>query len=184
MSSGVFPRVLGAAFEDLPAAVRVVHQGELAVRLGGSARARGAGGAAALVRQLQGLPGPGLHDTTVTIAPLAAGGETWTRRFGDLTFTSRVDPARRDPRAFEETVGLLAFRFHAEPHASGLCWIFESWRLGPLPLPAAWAPRTRTRIFERDGAYCFRVLVAHPWLGVIFGYAGRLGPPSPCADAR
>lgn len=122
MSPGVFPRALGAAFEDLPAAVRAVHQGEQAVRLHGCARARGAGGAAALVRRLQGLPGPGVHDTTVTIAPLAAGGEAWMRRFGDLTLTSRVDPARRDPRAFEETVGLLAFRFHAEPCASGLGW--------------------------------------------------------------
>jgi hypothetical protein len=32
----------------------------------------------------------------------------------------------------------------------------------------------RARTFARDGVYRFRVLVAHPWIGVIFGYAGRL----------
>jgi hypothetical protein len=37
----------------------------------------------------------------------------------------------------------------------------------------------RARTFARPdaegkGLYRFRVLVAHPWLGVIFGYAGRL----------
>jgi hypothetical protein len=52
--------------------------------------------------------------------------------------------------------------------------MFESWRIGPLALPAAWAPRVRARTFARDGVYRFRVLVAHPWIGVIFGYSGRL----------
>lgn len=174
MSQGLFPLALGEAFADLPAAVRAAHQGRRAVSLHGRARARGDGGGAALVRRLQGLPGPGIHHTTVEIAPLAAGGEAWTRRFGDRTFTSRVAPAGRDPRAFEETVGLLTYRFHAKPCPGGFRWIFEGWRLGPAPLPAAWAPRSRARIFERDGSYRFRVLVAHPWLGVIFGYAGRL----------
>ncbi|PVM89942.1 hypothetical protein DDF62_10205 [Caulobacter radicis] len=176
MSQGLFPRVMGPAFADLPAAVRAVHQGRRAVSLHGHARARGDGGAAALFRRLQGLPGPGVHDTAVAITPLA-GGEAWTRRFGDRTFASRVAPATGDPRAFEETVGLLTFRFHATPCPAGFSWIFEGWRLGPLPLPAAWAPLSRARIFERDGTYRFRVLVAHPWLGVIFGYAGRLDRP-------
>ncbi|PLR28532.1 hypothetical protein SGCZBJ_02050 [Caulobacter zeae] len=177
MSHGLFPRALGEAFADLPAEVRAAHQGRRAVSLHGRARARGDRGVAALVRRLQDLPGPGVHDTTVEIAPLAAGDEAWTRRFGDRTFTSRVAPAADDPHAFEETVGLLTYRFHAEPYADGFCWIFEGWRLGPLPLPSAWAPRSRARIFERDGAYRFSVLVAHPWLGVIFGYAGRLDRP-------
>ncbi|MDG2530392.1 DUF4166 domain-containing protein [Caulobacter endophyticus] len=179
MIEGLFPRALGGVFENLPAAVRAVHQGERPVGLHGHARARGDGGAAALVRRLQGLPGPGFHDTAVFISPLPGRGEIWTRRFGLRAFLSHVRPAAGDPRAFEEAVGLLTFRFHAEPCMGGFRWIFEGWRLGPLPLPAGWAPRSRARIFARDGTYRFRVLVAHPWLGVIFGYAGRLDAPPP-----
>lgn len=173
-ATGVFPRALGRGFENLPAVVRGAHRGEADVMLAGRARARGGGGLSALVRRLQGLPAPGVHATAVSIASLPGGGEAWTRRFGGRPFRSRIAPAADDPFAFEETVGPLTFRFHASPYASGFSWDFESWRLGPLPLPAAWAPRTRARTFARDGSYRFRVLVAHPWLGVIFGYAGRL----------
>jgi len=175
---GVFPRALGEVFAGLPQAVRDAHDGEAPVTLHGHARARGDGGLAALARWLQGLPQPGVHATTVSITPLAGGGEAWSRRFDNQTFASRIRPAADDPFAFEETVGPLTFRFHASPYAGGFSWDFRGWRLGALPLPAAWAPRTRARTFARDGTYRFRVLVAHPWLGVIFGYAGRLEGPA------
>ncbi len=175
----VFPRALGASFDALPPTVRAAHHGMAVVTLEGWARARGGRGPAALVRRLQGLPEPGRHATAVSIAPLRHGGEAWTRRFAGAAFRSRIRPAAGDPFAFEETVGPLSFRFHASPYAGGFSWNFESWRLGPLPLPAAWAPRTRARTFERDGTYRFRVLVTHPWLGVIFSYVGRLDAPPP-----
>jgi hypothetical protein len=175
---GLFPRLLGAAWERLPQVVRHAHAGVDPATLTGRARARGASGLPALVRRLQGLPPPGLHETTVTITP-AATGEHWVRRFGDRTFGSTIAPARDDPWTFEETAGVLTFRFSVAPYPGGFSWAFEGWRLGPIPLPRAWAPRIRARTFapsgkDRDDAYRFRVLVAHPWLGVIFGYAGRL----------
>jgi hypothetical protein len=175
---GLFPRLLGDAWTTLPPAVRHVHAGTEVVTLTGQARGRGAPGLAALIRRLQGMPPAGIHATTVTIAPDGAG-ERWTRRFGTRTFGSVITPARDDPWAFEETVAPLTFRFTAAPYPGGFSWTFESWRLGPIPLPHAWAPRTRARTFARADergqvVYRFRVLVAHPWLGVIFGYAGRL----------
>ncbi|MBI1686404.1 DUF4166 domain-containing protein [Caulobacter hibisci] len=173
VAPGLFPRVLGSAFDALPPVVRHAHGGEQTLTSQGGARARGGRGPAALARRLQGLPAPGLHALEVSIVP-QAGGETWARRFGARTFRSKIMAAPDDPFAFEETVGPLTFRFHAAPYPSGFSWIFESWRLGPLPLPAAWGPRVRARTFARGGTYRFRVLVAHPWLGVIFGYAGRL----------
>lgn len=174
---GLFPRLLGDAWEALPEGVRRAHAGLEPVTLTGRARARGASGLPALVRRLQGLPPTGPHETTVTIAP-ANGGERWIRRFGACTFDSTIGPARDDPWTFEETAGALTFRFSVAPYPNGLSWTFEGWRLGPVPLPRAWAPRIRARTFEHDGSYRFRVLVAHPWLGVIFGYAGRLISPS------
>lgn len=175
---GLFPRLLGDAWEAQPSTVRQAHAGTAPVTLTGKARARGAPGLPALVRRLQGLPPTGRHATTVTVAP-TANGERWVRRFGARTFASSIAPARDDPWTFEETAGVLTFRFGVAPYPGGFSWTFEGWRLGPIPLPRAWAPRIRARTFARtrqDGpdAYRFRVLVAHPWLGVIFGYAGRL----------
>ena len=181
---GLFPRLLGEAWPVLPEGVRHAHAGVAPVTLTGQARGRGAPGLPALVRRLQGMPPAGLHATRVTIAP-TDGGERWTRRFGDRTFGSVIRPTRGDPWTFEETVAPLTFRFTAAPYPGGFSWIFDGWRAGPLPLPRAWAPRVRARTFARDGVYRFRVLVAHPWLGVIFGYAGRLDARlSPPGDAR
>jgi hypothetical protein len=175
---GLFARLLGDPWDALPPIVRRAHAGVEPVTLTGRARGRGAPGLAALVRRLQGMPSVGVHATTVTIAP-TANGERWTRRFGDRTFDSAIAPARDDPWAFEESVAPLTFRFTATPRPGGFSWTFEGWRLGPIPLPRAWGPRVRARIFALPGKtggdlYRFRVLVAHPWLGVIFGYAGRL----------
>jgi hypothetical protein len=170
---GLFPRLLGDAWETQPDVVRHAHAGLDPVTLTGRARARGAAGLPALLRRLQGLPPAGLHATTVTITP-TADGERWIRRFGDRAFGSTIAPARDDPWTFEETAGALTFRFSVTPRPNDLSWTFEGWWLGPVPLPRAWAPRIRARTFSRNGAYRFRVLVAHPWLGVIFGYAGRL----------
>jgi saccharopine dehydrogenase-like NADP-dependent oxidoreductase len=170
---GLFPRLLDDASETLPDVVRHAHAGLEPVVLTGQARGRGAPGLPALVRRLQGMPPAGLHATTVTIRPTGSG-ERWVRRFGGRTFSSTIAPTRDDPWTFEETAGALTFRFSVAPYPRGFSWTFEGWRLGLLPLPRAWAPRIRARTFARDGVYRFRVLVAHPWLGVIFGYAGRL----------
>ena len=169
---GVFPRALGEGLKAMPAVVRDAHACGTHT-LAGWARGRGDGGLARLARAVQGLPERGRHQTLVTIAPDATG-ETWTRRFGARVFRSRIARVEADPYAFEETVGPITFCFHAASYPGGFSWMFESWRLGPIVLPAAWAPRTRARTFARDGVYRFRVLVAHPWVGVIFGYAGRL----------
>ena len=171
---GLFPRLLGEDWAALPEPVRRAHAGTGTVALRGRARAGGASGAAALVRGLQGLPSPGPHPTWVTIASDGRT-ERWTRRFGPRRFSSTLAPAKDAPGAFEERAGLATYRFTLQARPDGFAWIFRSWRLGPIPLPRAWAPRIRARIFARDdGAYRFRILVAHPWLGVIFGYAGRL----------
>lgn len=172
---GMFPRLLGPAFEALPAEVQAAHAGDRALRFAGRSVARGSGGPAAFVRVVLGLPGRGHHAAAVEIAP-TGDGERWTRRFGATRFRTRLRPVADDPGAFEETAGPITFRFRAEPCAGGFRWGFDGWRLGPFPLPRALAPRIRARTFARDGAYRFSVLAAHPWAGVLFAYAGRLTP--------
>jgi hypothetical protein len=167
-------RLAGAAFDALPAAVRTVHAGETAVSFRGRGRARGGRSVIpSISRGLVGLPEPGAYPIlAVTIAPDGPS-EVWTRDFGGRRFTSRLTslPALGE---FEEALGPLRFRFDLQAAPHGFRWRLQGWRLGFLSLPKALAPRIRATTFARDGTYRFRVLVAHPWLGVIFGYAGRL----------
>jgi hypothetical protein len=170
---GLTPRTLGPTFERLPAEVRKFHAGLEPVRAVGTTVAYGSPGPAALVRRLLGLPANGRHPAVVEMIP-QGDGEAWIRRFGSGRFASVIRPLPDDPGAFEERAGPIAFRIRLDPDAAGFTWRLDGWRLGPLPLPRRWSPIVRARSFERGGVYRFRVMVAHPWLGVIFAYAGRL----------
>ena len=167
-------RLMGPAFDALPASLRTVHAGTATATFHGAGRARGARAPIpTLARALLGLPRAGAYpDLAVTISPEGPA-ELWTRAFGPRRFTSRL-VSLAEPGCFEEGFGPLRFRFDLQGAPSGFRWRLRGWRFGPLPLPLALAPRIRATTFDRDGAYRFRVLVAHPWLGVIFGYAGRL----------
>jgi hypothetical protein len=171
---GLFPRVLGDDFAALPAAVRAVHGGGPRA-LCGQALCRGGGGPAAVARRLAGLPGPGRYEASVTVTP-GRGGEVWTRRFGSRRFSSRLRAVKGEPGLFEERLGPVAFRFSAVCDAAAFRWIQEGWSLGPSAMPGWLGLKVRARSFERDGAYRFSVLVAHPWIGVLVAYAGRLSP--------
>lgn len=46
--------------------------------------------------------------------------------------------------------------------------------LAPVTRALREADNTITAWFARDGVYRFRVLTAHPWMGVVFAYCGRL----------
>jgi hypothetical protein len=167
-------RLLGSAFDDLPAAVRLVHGGLLPKLLSGHARARGGGGLASIARRLAGMPRPGRYnEISVAIEPVS-GGEIWTRQFDASRFRSRLRDLPGRLSEFEEQIGPLAFRFEAEPDKRGFIWRFVGWRIGPAPLPRFLAPRIAARCFERDGRYRFSVAVAHPLLGLFLAYAGSL----------
>lgn len=175
----LFRRVLGDRFSRLPSAVRAVHGADGVTQLRGRGRARGSRNALAMFgRGLLGLPAPGVYPSLgVTVAPDAAG-ESWTRAFGSGSFTSHLRVGR-ELGQFEERFGPLRFTFEAATMASGFRWIFVDCRLGPVRLPGLLAPRIRARAFEAAGVYRFSVAVAHPWIGVLFAYAGRLTPASP-----
>jgi hypothetical protein len=167
-------RLLGDAVASLPAPVVTVHERPAVRAFAGRGVARGAAGPLQrLARAVVGLPEPGRYpNLKVTIAP-DAGGEGWTRDFGPRRFASRLSTPP-ELGCFEERVGPISFRFRPQLRADGFSWCFLSWRLGPLPLPASMAPKIRAVSFARDGVYRFRVVTAHPWLGVVFAYCGRL----------
>lgn len=171
---GLFRQVLGERFGALPPAVARVHGPAAGGEFRGRGRARsGRSLLAWAARRLLGLPGAGAYPQLAVRIAGDAAGETWTRAFGRSRFSSRLSATGGLGR-FEERFGPVTFRFEVDPTATGFRWRFVGWRLGPLPLPNALAPRIRARAFEADGGYRFRVLTAHPLAGLLFAYAGRL----------
>jgi hypothetical protein len=130
-------------------------------------------GLAALVRLIAGLPSLGRYPAVVVIEP-RDGAEVWTRRFGRHRFGSRLTLVKGELGLFEERLGPMSFRFSARGDAGGFSWTQEGWWLAGVPMPQWLGPRVRARSFARDGLYRFSVVVAHPWVGVIAAYAGRL----------
>ncbi|MGY2052072.1 DUF4166 domain-containing protein [Methylobacterium sp. JK268] len=170
----LFARALGAAFAALPAAVREVHAG--AAVLAGRARVtRGGHPLARLAAALAGFPPAGEDvPVRVTIAP-TRDGEIWTRFFAGKTFHSRLSDA--DPGAVEERFGPLTFRLRLAADGAGLRLVVEGWRLGPLPLPRALAPRSEAgESVDPEGRFRFDVPVRLPLAGLVVHYRGWLVP--------
>lgn len=167
-------RLLGRGEALLDVSVIAVHGREASATFGGAGRARGSmAPLARLVRAVLGVPDPGDYpNLQVTIAPDGKG-ETWTRDFGARGFSSRL-VSLDEPGQFEERFGPLRFSFRADPTRGGFRWRFVRWSLAGLPLPIVLAPNIRALSFATDGVYRFRAITAHPWLGLIFAYSGRL----------
>jgi saccharopine dehydrogenase-like NADP-dependent oxidoreductase len=144
---GLFARVLGQRFAALPAEVTQVHGGAAAT-LHGRGRARGScAWPLRLGRRLLGLPQPGRYPQITVRIATDARGETWTRTFGGVRFSSRLSRGD-EPGQFEERFGPAAFTFEAGPIAAGFRWRFVGWRLGTdsdATKPRAADPRPRLR---------------------------------------
>ena len=170
----LFRRLAGAAFETLPAPVRAVHscgtfQGRVTAR-------SGRGIVPLALRRLVGWAPAGTYDAVVEIVPDAAS-ERWTRRFGAHVFASTLAATGR-LGVFDERFGPIAFSFDLRPTAVGVTWHLIGWRLIGLPLPVSLAPKIKARGEEAGGLYRFTVVVAHPWIGLLFAYRGWLRTPS------
>lgn len=182
-AKGLFRRVMGVRFEDLPASVRRLHNGETPESFAGQGRARGSRGLLPrLARLAAGLPEPGAYPVEVRVAPDDRG-ETWTRRFGRYAFQSRLR-SRPEIGRFEEAFGALRFAFEADRRPNGFTWRFVGWRLGPVPLPKTLAPRMHARAVDDAGVYRFRVAMDHPLTGLVFAYAGTLEPAAEATAPR
>ncbi|WP_158917424.1 SDR family oxidoreductase [Caulobacter sp. S45] len=172
-SPALYRRLLGRRFAELPMAVQAVHAGMAPMTFRGDAVARaGSSFSARIMRRVLGLPSSGRSDVEVKIAPDERG-ETWTRRFGAARFSSRLVQGR-ELGAFEERFGPLRFGFDLQPSRQGVTWVLSRWGILGLDLPLGLAPLMRARAQEEAGRYRFRVVVAHPWLGLLFAYRGLL----------
>lgn len=168
----MFPRLLGAAFVQLPPRVRSLHLAEGKRRYRGAATiTRGTGLLSRLCGWATGLP-PALTEVPLTVdIDAQPAGETWTRQFGRYPMTSRL---WEQAGLLNERLGLVTFGFAVAVEDGALTWRVRRVRALGLPLPAAWFSGVWARESESGGRYRFEVAAALPLAGELVHYAGWL----------
>jgi hypothetical protein len=170
----LYQRVMGESFDALPPVVKAMHRVFRDGSAAGRAKVRrGAGLLSRLVAAAMGFPPAGEHDLHVSFTE-RDGVERWTRAFSERCFSSRLS-ARRG--RLEERFGPFSFAFALPSGPGGLEMRIVSWRIGPLPLPLALAPRSDAREWEEEGRFCFDVPIALPLIGLVVHYRGWLETP-------
>lgn len=172
----LYARVMGAAFDRLPPAVRRLHDVCRDSGAGGEGRVeRGRGLLARALASVMRFPPEGLWPLHVAFAE-ADGVERWTRDFGGHRFASEL--SAKGERIVER-FGPLRFAFDLPSGPEGLEMRLRAWSAFGLPLPLALAPRIGAREWEEEGHFRFAVAASLPLVGEIVRYTGWLAPADP-----
>jgi hypothetical protein len=174
-SPTLYRRVLGASWGRVPAAVQAMHDG--ATRAEGRARVeRGTGWLSRLAGLLVGFPEAGADVALRVDFALADDGETWTRTFGDRSFSSRqFSGSGRWERLLCERFGPLTFAMALVPERGRLHLVLRGWTVFGVPMPMWLCPRSAS-YEEGDDRFGFHVEISHPLTGLIVRYRGWLEP--------
>jgi hypothetical protein len=174
----LYRRMLGEAWDLLPAPLRVMHAVNGVLIADGAAMVeRGGGLLSRLVARLMGFP-PAGRDVPLTVTFRAAEGrEHWRRTFGNSSFASVQEPGRgRFDRLLCERFGPFRLGLALVVQDDRLQLVLRGWSFAGLPLPAAFAPRSQAYEFAENGRFHFHVEIAHPLMGLIVRYRGWLEP--------
>jgi hypothetical protein len=174
----LYARLLGTAWNELPDAIRNLHdfdhaasaRGRASVERGGSLLAR-------LAALVIGFP-KAVADTPVSVEFVASDGtETWTRRFGDQVFSSRQFAGRGKSAALLcERFGPLTFAMALVAENGRLRLRLRRWSAFGIGLPMWLCPRSDSYETTEDGQFRFHVRISHPLTGLIVQYKGWLEP--------
>jgi hypothetical protein len=183
----LYQRIMGRAFERLPAAIRAIHDlcGDAGAEGEGTV-VRGAGRLARIIAAIMRLPPAGTYPLHVGFAE-RRGIERWTRDFGGNRFSSELS---EDRGLVVERFGPLRFAFELQSVPDGLEMRLRRWSFCRIPFPLVLAPRIFAREWEEQGRFRFEVRVAVPLAGEVIHYFGRLtnctqkkgGPEGPPID--
>ena len=174
MTRPLYRRVLGPAFDALPARVRELHDLEhTSIWEGAADVERGPSLASRLAGWLTRLPPAGSAvPLRVTFEPVGER-ELWSRRFGSALF--RSTQYQRGP-FLSERVGPTTFVFACEATAETLKLRLAQFRVLGIPLPRFAHPLVHTCETEREGRYQFEVEAHLPLFGLLVRYSGWLEP--------
>jgi len=169
-----FETALGENFGSAPPAVQAAHRGGPVTRLCGVARVEGAETwLGRIVARVFGLPEAADAAPVKVTIRLDGGGETWERDFVGRRMKSRLRCVA--PGIVRESFGAFHFDMAMKADAEALTMRVVRWRLGPLPLPSALAPRSlAVESQDGEGRFRFDVPIALPLIGRVAHYSGVL----------
>ena len=177
-STPLYQTLLGAAWSQLPAPLRAMHDLSDAMTAEGVAVVeRGRGRLSRLAAWIAGFP-PAGNDVPVRVSfTRQREREIWRRDFGGVTFSSTQEAGQGcDDRLLVERFGPFAFGLALVLDDDKLRLVTRGWSLFGLRLPAAWAPRGNAYESAPAGRFHFDVEVRHPLTGLIVAYRGWLVP--------
>ena len=176
----LYRQVLGDAFDRLPPQIKAIHDDTGARTWAGTARVqRGTGILSKTLGKLFGFPeATDQIPVTVQFEP-HKNGETWTRRFGDKTFSSlQTQGTGRNDQLLVERFGPFDVALALVLEDGKLFLIPRRWSLMGIPLPKMLLPAGTSFEAQIDGKFNFDVEISAPLVGLIAAYQGVLEPRS------
>lgn len=172
----LYPDLLGDAWESLPAEIRAMHEGA-AMAQGRASVERGGRIISRLMARLVGFPAAGTDIPVSVRFDTDKDGETWTRTFGTLRFSSwQFAGIGRSERLLCERFGPLTFAMALVVDGNRLRLVLRRWSFLGLPLPMWLCPRSNAYEAVEEGHFRFHVEISHPVAGLIVRYRGWLEP--------
>jgi Domain of unknown function (DUF4166)/Saccharopine dehydrogenase NADP binding domain len=174
----LYRRLLGEAYDRMPAALRAMHDLNTGMAAQGAATVtRGEGLLARLAAALVGFPRAG-EDVPVRVDFRHENGtERWTRSFAGRSFHSTQGEGRgRAERLLCERFGPLCVGLALVVDQDRLRLIVRRWSLCGILMPHRLAPDCNSYEYAENGRFRFHVEIGHPFTGAIVAYRGWLVP--------
>jgi hypothetical protein len=172
----LYRRILGDAWDALPAPLRAMHScASPQVAAGQADVLRGGHPLARLVAFVMGFPAAGRQVPVQVAFTPGAGGERWTRTFAGRSFTSFQSAGRgTSAHLLHERFGALTFDLALVVEAARLRLVVRRWSLWGLALPLFLAPTGDSYEMAIDDRFHFHVEIRHRLIGLIVSYRGWL----------
>lgn len=172
-------RILGTAWQSLPAVLRAVHGAGPKLTISGEASiTRGRGVLARLLAWIMRFPAAGENVPVSVTFERHGDHDKWTRNFGGQVFASTFTVGTgRFEHLLCERFGPLTFGMALVPDADRLNLVMRGWSLLGLPLPRSLMPSGDSHEFAKDNQFWFDVEVRLPLAGFVIRYRGFLAPP-------
>ena len=182
VATPLYARLLGAAWHELPAEIRAMHDLHSGLTARGTADVeRGPRFVARLLARAIGFPASAAAIPVMVRFTAEDGVETWTRSFGKQTFSSAQFAGRgRNAQLLCERFGWLEFAMALVVEGGRLSLVLRRWSLLGIPLPMCLCPRVSAHESVEGGRFCFRVDIRHAVAGLIIRYEGSLASPRAC----
>lgn len=172
-------RILGRAWQSLPAVLRAVHAAGPRLEISGEASVtRGRGVLARLLAWIMRFPDAGENLPVSVTFERFGNYDKWTRNFAGQEFSSTFTiGSGRFEHLLCERFGPFVFGMALVTRAGRLNLVMRRWSFLGLPLPGFLAPRGPSCEFEENGRFNFNVDIRLPVAGFVIRYRGFLEPP-------